>query len=84
MLTESELMEAFDVEELDHSTSYPCVLVLYPTAHGFVRAVSEYLVAEGKTADTAGTGGPAVKTSLTITEMMITAGRWSCIKDITP
>jgi len=82
MVTEQDLLDSFDLDELD-DTRHECVLTFYESARGYVRAVAEDLVAEGKTADTAGRIG-CIRSALTIQEMQDVARRWSCINYIVP
>ena len=85
MISESELLDTFDLDELD-GTSHPCAIVLFTGATGFLRGLNDDLVAEGKrTLSSVNRHGSAeVLTSLTINEMIRVTARWSCIKEIIP
>lgn len=84
MISEAELLENFDLDELD-DTRHECLLILYTGTQESRKNLVADLRAEGKKVDeelSFSTGVAVVKTALTINEMCAVAGRWSCIKSI--
>ena len=85
MISENELLDVFDLDELD-DTKHPCMIILFSSAVGYLRGLTDDLIAEGKKAEGKvwANGVPMVVAELTINEMLDVTHRWSCIKEIAP
>lgn len=83
MITESELLDTFDIDVLD-DTKYLCRIVLFSSATGYLRGLTDYLTEEGHNplSSINVKGQPEVIVELTVNEMLILAARWSCIKEM--
>ena len=85
MISENELLDVFDLDELD-DTKHLCMLILFSSAVGYLRGLTDDLNAQGIKAEGKVwvNGVPMVVAELTIKEMLDVTSRWSCIKEVCP
>lgn len=85
MLTTLELLDVFDLDALD-DTKHPCMIILFSGAVGYLRGLTDDLIAQGIKAEGKvwANGVPMVVADLTINEMLDVTHRWSCIKEVAP